>query len=116
MARAVLIVEDEVAIAQLLARTAASAGLDAIMSNSVGSGMTQLEARFNDIAIAFVDVGLPDGNGNQVADALHRLSPAARIIIMSGYLDEASENGHANERLQKPFDFKYIRDVMRAAA
>ena len=58
-----------------------------------------------DIAIVVSDVIMPGGlNGRQLAETVLERHPAMRIVLMSGYTDEAAADG-ANDLpvLAKPF-------------
>ena len=65
--------------------------------------------------VAFVDARLPDMDGWRLVEELRRLSPATRIIMVSGYyfaddlrVAEALQAGIIDGFLPKPFDIDAI--------
>jgi two-component system response regulator RegA len=81
--RTLLIVEDDKAFLQRLARAMESRGFAVATAESVAEGLTQLEIVTP--AYAVVDMRLGDGNGLDVISALKRRRPDARAIILTGY-------------------------------
>ena len=58
---------------------------------TAGTAQEALEAisqKDNQIGLALIDLGLPDGDGLDVIRALHRSHPNARILVISGSADE----------------------------
>ena len=81
--RTLLIVEDDKAFLQRLARAMEARGFEVRTAESVGEGLQQVEASAP--AFAVVDMRLEDGNGLDVIQALKRRRPDARAIILTGY-------------------------------
>src|SRR5689334_3255075 len=81
--RSLLIVEDDKAFLQRLARAMEGRGFAVTTAESVADGLTQLETASP--AFAVVDMRLEDGNGLDVISALKRRRPDARAIILTGY-------------------------------
>src|SRR6266566_2876775 len=81
--RSLLIVEDDKAFLQRLARAMESRGFSVSTAESVADGLMQLETASP--AFAVVDMRLADGNGLDVISALKRRRPDARGIILTGY-------------------------------
>jgi two-component system response regulator RegA len=81
--RSLLIVEDDKAFLQRLARAMEGRGFAVTTAESVAEGLTQLETASP--AFAVVDMRLEDGNGLDVISALKRRRPDARAIILTGY-------------------------------
>ena len=81
--RTLLIVEDDKAFLQRLARAMEARGFEVRTAESVGEGLQQVEASAP--AFAVVDMRLGDGNGLDVISALKVRRPEARAIILTGY-------------------------------
>ena len=81
--RSLLIVEDDKAFLQRLARAMEGRGFAVTTAESVADGLSHLEAATP--AFAVVDMRLEDGNGLDVISALKRRRPDARAIILTGY-------------------------------
>src|SRR3954469_8963382 len=81
--RTLLIVEDDKAFLQRLARAMEARGFEVRTAESVGEGLQMVEASAP--AFAVVDMRLADGNGLDVVSALRQRRPEARAIILTGY-------------------------------
>ena len=81
--RTLLIVEDDKAFLQRLARAMEGRGFTVATAESVAEGLAQLET--GSPAFAVVDMRLGDGNGLDVIAALKQRRPDARAIILTGY-------------------------------
>ena len=81
--RSLLIVEDDKAFLERLARAMEARGFVVATSETVADGI----ARINRAAPAFavVDLRLGDGNGLDVVEALKSKRPDARVIVLTGY-------------------------------
>jgi len=85
MALRIFVVEDQLMLQQLLIGMLDSLqGLEVVGSAATaGEAIAACAALRPDLMI--LDVALPDGDGLQVAQALHVLRPSARIIILSSF-------------------------------
>jgi two-component system response regulator RegA len=81
--RSLLIVEDDKAFLQRLARAMEGRGFVVTTAESVADGLSQVEKAAP--AFAVVDMRLGDGNGLDVISAMKRRRPEARAIILTGY-------------------------------
>jgi two-component system, response regulator RegA len=81
--RSLLIVEDDKAFLQRLARAMEGRGFAVTTAESVADGLLQVEQ--SPPAFAVVDMRLGDGNGLDVISALKQRRPEARGIILTGY-------------------------------
>ena len=69
------------------------------------------------LTMAIVDLTMPGMNGEQVYLELRKVLPDLRIVMMSGYGENASLaflEGGASEFLQKPFTMAELREVVGA--
>ncbi|MDQ8732676.1 ActR/PrrA/RegA family redox response regulator transcription factor [Bradyrhizobium sp. LHD-71] len=81
--RSLLIVEDDKAFLERLARAMEARGFIVRTSDSVADGLAQISRAAP--AFAVVDLRLGDGNGLDVVSALKRQRPDARAIVLTGY-------------------------------
>ena len=81
--RTVLLVEDDRAFLQRLAKALEGRGFDVRTAETVADGLAQVERSAP--AYAVVDMRLGDGTGLDVISALNRKRPEARGIILTGY-------------------------------
>jgi len=82
----ILLLEDSVIVAKLLASLLRNRGLDVIEAASVARAMEHLDA---DVAI--LDYQLPDGNGLEVAKKLRRRKPGVYLILLTARGNSISE-------------------------
>jgi two-component system, response regulator RegA len=78
-----LIVDDDRAFLQRLARAMETRGFAVEAAASVEEGLTMLKRR--PPAFAVVDMRLDDGNGIDVIATLKELRPEARAVVLTGY-------------------------------
>jgi len=102
----VLVIDDNVDLAENVAELFADAGCAARTANGVEQALAALEAEKCDLAI--VDIRLETGSGVDLASAIRRRWPDAEVILMTANasLDTAiaAIQGEAFAYVQKPFD------------
>ena len=81
--RSLLIVEDDKAFLQRLARAMEARGFTVETAESVAEGIAKVEAFAP--AFAVVDMRLEDGNGLDVVERIRRKRPDSRAVILTGY-------------------------------
>src|SRR6202035_513142 len=84
--RSLLIVEDDKAFLQRLARAMEGRGFAVTMAESVADGLLQVEK--SPPAFAVVDMRLGDGNGLDVISAMKKRRPDARAIRSEEHTSE----------------------------
>ncbi|HEV2326451.1 MAG TPA: response regulator [Terracidiphilus sp.] len=105
-AKRILVVDDEVLIAETMALILRSSGYDATARNDARSALQECEVRIPDLVLS--DVVMPEMNGIDLAIQLEQRYPGCRILLISGLgssfglAAEASERGHTFEILSKP--------------
>ena len=102
----VLIVEDDLDIQKLIARTLQRAGYEvAVAGDGVGAISAARKAAPDAIIL---DIGLPAGDGYSVLDRLQRLAPLALIPVIvltarASVTDEQVEAAGGHRLIHKPF-------------
>ncbi|MGL4556623.1 MAG: response regulator, partial [Afipia sp.] len=81
--RSLLIVEDDKAFLERLARAMETRGFAVSTCDNVSDGLHHIDQ--TPPAFAVVDLRLGDGNGLDVVSALKRQRPDARAIVLTGY-------------------------------
>ncbi|MES3098743.1 hybrid sensor histidine kinase/response regulator [Sphingomonas faeni] len=104
----ILIVEDEIAIRQLVSEILTEAGYRIIEASTGPAGVKVMQSAER-IDLLVTDVGLPGGlNGRQVADAGRAVRPMLKVLFVTGYAANAAVGaGHLDkgmEILTKPFN------------
>ena len=87
----ILLVEDEESYRAVAAEALRASGYEV---DAVGGAM-EAERRVREtpggFALLFSDVALGDGNGFDLANRVHAISPDLRVLLTSGYTDDASQ-------------------------
>ena len=113
-----VIVDDDRAFLQRLARAMETRGFDVRTGHSVAEGLDLIRQR--PPAFAVVDMRLEDGNGLDVIAELARVRPNARAIVLTGYGNIATAVSAvklgAVDYLAKPADADDVTDALLAPA
>jgi CheY-like chemotaxis protein len=112
--RIALIVEDEPLVRLFLVDVLAQRGFEVVQAVSAREGLAIAE-RLGNVEVAFIDVGLPDRSGLDLAADLRTRFPEIRIVIASGYGEQALGKFARDVRatyLAKPFDSDAIVTVL----
>jgi PAS domain S-box-containing protein len=113
--RIAVVVDDEVLIGMYLADVLEDIGFTVIQSQSAQEGLAAVEGTPQP-SVAFVDIGLPDRNGLDLAVEMRTRFPNLKIAIASGYADPTSSalRGDAHVAfLPKPFDAPAIKRTLQ---
>jgi CheY-like chemotaxis protein len=109
-----LIVEDEALIRLFLADELTDLGFTVVEAASTEEALAALE-RNSQIAVAFVDIGLPDRSGLELAGECRERWPGIRIALASGYGEPPRGRFKTDPHvtfLSKPFDTAGIRSAL----
>jgi len=116
----VLVVDDEMLIRWAVAESLAAAGFGVVEAGSAGEALARLADRPGRIAVALLDLRLPDSSDFGLLQRIKLMNPACKVILMTadgrpGILDEARRAG-AFYALAKPFDMNVVAGLVRQAA
>jgi PAS domain S-box-containing protein len=113
----VLVVEDDEAVRALAARTLERAGYQTVTANDGHVAIEYLREHGSAVACVVLDLVMPHVHGEAVCRELTELAPAIPVVVISGYLDQVTEQVavKATGVLQKPFTPQTLRDAVRAA-
>lgn len=111
---AVLVVDDNELIRDLLVAILAGAGYETVAADSGGDGIEALSRRAGRFSAAIVDLSLPDMSGVQTIDRLRELAPGLPVMLVSAHDEAVAQRAVAARPgvvfLQKPFD---ARDLVQ---
>jgi CheY-like chemotaxis protein len=94
MGLSVLVVEDDAYFRGLVTRILEEWGHEAVEAGSVAEALAEVSERRPDIVLT--DIGLPDGDGLELAERLLAMSSDLRVIVISS--DSGAGNYQAAER------------------
>jgi CheY-like chemotaxis protein len=112
----VLIVEDQDDILELILLTLADTGYNVIGAGSGEEALGKMKSHKGQIDMVLTDVVLPDMNGTELSDEILKVYPAAEVVYMSGYADDAIARLGVldvdKHFIQKPFSpFKLLEKI-----
>jgi len=112
----VLLVEDDPNVRRVVRQQLIDLGHPVIEAED-GSQALDMIDQIHDIAVVVSDVIMPGGlNGRQLAEQTLARRPEMRIVLMSGYTDEAETDGtSALPILAKPFDRQDLARALQSA-
>ena len=103
----ILLVEDDPNVCSLARKILHWAHYQVVACDSAQEALRQFQAPEQKFELLFCDVVLPDGNGIELADQIHALSPHLPILLCSGYTEERAPLATIQEKgylfLQKPY-------------
>jgi DNA-binding NtrC family response regulator len=110
--RSVLVLEDDVVLAETLKEFLEESGWQVECSYTAGDARAKLESSVYDLVLA--DYMLPDEHGLTVFEEIQRRSPLTRVMLMTGIQDmevaaQAFRKG-ADGLLPKPFDIPELEE------
>jgi DNA-binding response OmpR family regulator len=124
----ILVVDDEVEVAEAIRRVLERSGFDVTVASGVTDGLRAAQAKQPDVVVT--DMIMPKTNGIELIKSFREQHPRVRIIAISGggsfglhaykpeaikthaYLAAAREAG-AQEILTKPFDMNDLLAAVR---
>ena len=96
-----------------------SLGYHAICLGSAREAIDYYQRRRRDIDLVLLDLIMPDMDGKAVLHELLHADPAARVVVTSGYSQDASVDAMldrgARAFLQKPYRLNQLSEVLTAA-
>jgi CheY-like chemotaxis protein len=112
----ILVVEDEVAVRELVAEVLVSSGYQVIMASDGQDAVAQFMAHRDDINLILMDMIMPRLSGKEASDQILQHDPRARIIFISGYtMDFIRQRDLVDERtelIMKPVQpFELLRKI-----
>jgi CheY-like chemotaxis protein len=85
----ILIVEDEVALREVVARILRSAGYTVLSAANGGDALRLLEGHSGPVHLMLTDVVMPGMSGPELAARVAAVRPEVKVIYTSGYADDA---------------------------
>jgi DNA-binding NtrC family response regulator len=117
--KTILVVDDEPLIRWAVREGLESAGYAVVEAGSAREAMARLADGASGVAVALLDLKLPDSDDLSVLRRIRQLVPACRVIMMTAHgtpeiLAEAVREG-AVATIAKPFDLMQVVGMVREA-
>jgi CheY-like chemotaxis protein len=100
MKQRVLVIDDDKLVADTLSLIFLANGFQSEARYSAAAGLER--ARSFDPELVLCDVTMPDENGLEFAEQLHRERPQTRMLMLSAYSSNASKVEAQSSRLGRP--------------
>ncbi|MBP7550970.1 MAG: response regulator, partial [Gemmatimonadaceae bacterium] len=112
-----LVVEDEPLVRRTSVRALRLAGYRVREAECAEDALRILEEPDEVIHLLLTDVMMPGMNGRELAERVQLTKPAMRVLLMSGFTDDAAVRQGIAERtlrlLPKPFSVQALLDAVR---
>jgi signal transduction histidine kinase len=113
-----LLVEDDSHVRALIARSLRGAGYTVLEAESGGDALSVAREHAGDIALLLTDVVMPGISGTVLAELLTLERPTMRVLLMSGYSDDAVGRHGVHQPggaafIQKPFAMEALAGRIR---
>jgi two-component system, cell cycle sensor histidine kinase and response regulator CckA len=86
----ILVVEDNDAVRDLLTRCLRHAGYRLLVATSGEEALAMLSRGDVPVDLLLTDVMMPGMNGRELAEQARRVQPSIKVLLTSGYMDEAT--------------------------
>ena len=109
----VLVVEDETMLLTVMAETLRDAGYEVWEAENGEAALAILRSN-PEMDVLISDMRMPGMNGYQVVERAQALRPGIKVLMMTGYAQEAAPVKQASlPILYKPFDFNRLPGVVQ---
>jgi len=116
---AVLVVDDDESVRELIDMGLRRVGFDVLQAADGREGVAVFERHRDEIRAVFLDRTMPDVSGEEAFEAIRRIDPDARVVLVSGYSEKQAAERFANRGLvgflQKPFRLEALIKKLRDA-
>jgi len=112
----ILLVEDEVAVRQIIGTVLEGKGYRVLSASNGEEGLAVFREHADEILLVVSDLIMPQMNGKKMSDEIHKVKEDMPFVFMSGYPDDIvldkEEGGGRTVNMQKPFNPKELLDVV----
>jgi PAS domain S-box-containing protein len=113
----VLVIDDDVAVRELVAEMLGRSGLDVLCAADGNSGIALFREYASEIRLVLLDRTMPSACGREALEGIRKIEPEARIALISGYSQERAtaelDDRHLAGFLKKPFLPEQLIDLVR---
>ena len=113
----VLVVDDEQLVRRVAVLALEAEGFEVVSASSGAAALEIFRERSDDVAVALVDLTMPDIDGIETFEGLRSLRGDLPVVFMSGHSDSDLErrlrNQRGVDRIAKPFNIAGLGDKIR---
>ncbi|HVQ39925.1 MAG TPA: ATP-binding protein, partial [Pyrinomonadaceae bacterium] len=111
----VLVVDDEMAVREVLREALEAEGCDVVVAESGEMALKVYDDRGGKLDVVFTDIGMPEMSGWELATEIRKRSGTIPLAIVSGWADaiscDARQAIRADWVVSKPFDISTITGI-----
>lgn len=115
----VMIVDDELAVREVLREALEAEGCEVVVAESGEMALKLYDAAEGNLDIVFTDIGMPEMSGWELAREIRKRSDSIPLAIVSGWADAISCDDRqaisADWVVAKPFDIATIAEIAKDA-
>ncbi|MCA0354064.1 MAG: PAS domain S-box protein [Chloroflexi bacterium] len=114
----ILVIDDEPDVRIVIDRILRRLGYETLLAEGGNRGISLFRDHHHEIAGVFLDLTMPDLDGQSTLAVLKQIQPEIRVVIMSGYNEQQVSQQFGTtgttQFLAKPFMIEEIRDKLTA--
>ena len=114
--RRVLVIDDEEEVRNVTSRVLTHLGYDVTLAAGGSKGIEAYEESDEPFDVVMLDLTMPHPNGSETLRVLREIDPSARVILMSGYTEEATRTALGDSTptafLQKPYNLSALKQML----
>jgi len=115
----VLVIDDEAAVRNTLCQSLTVLGYRVVCADDGAAGLETYRRRADEIDVVILDMVMPKLDGAQTLEALRRFDPDVRVVIATGYSDNAALDtvlaAGVDGLLRKPFLYAELSQIVAQA-
>ncbi len=115
----ILLAEDDEAVLTMVRKLLERVGYTVLTATNGKQAMEVFEEHVDEIALALLDVVMPELGGKEVYDCMKAMRPDVRVVFASGYSENAVHTNFVLDEslvlLQKPYDPAALYRALREA-
>jgi two-component system, cell cycle sensor histidine kinase and response regulator CckA len=115
----ILVVEDDASVRNSIRRILTRQGYTVLEARHGADALQVIDETKGPIDLVMTDLMMPEMSGRQLIPELRALSKPPRIVVMSGYAEQAAVREHSLRLgtgfLEKPFTVEGLLQTVRAA-
>jgi len=113
-----LVADDDPGVLEVTSETLARAGFEVLRASDGSAALATFREHADEIRVVLLDLNMPGISGQDTCDAILRIRPDAKIVLVSGYSQDRSPGGLTRPGpagfLQKPFLPSTLLEKVRA--
>jgi DNA-binding NtrC family response regulator len=112
---AILVVEDDVAVRELMKTCLEIQGFDVITAGNGLEGLRRYKENKDRVQIVVTDLEMPAMNGSDMIQQIFRIAPLMKVIVASGHTRSYTRSNKRSPRtrcLQKPYTARELTDAV----